>query len=78
MYMWILKMKASGIFRARLLVRGYEQRDGEHYFSYDISSPVTNAITTRIVFVLMIMAGWIAHFLIDVKDAFLLGFLFLH
>jgi hypothetical protein len=64
--------KANGTFRARLNARGYEQIDGVHYDSHNISAPVTNDVTIRIVLTLMIMAGWVGEIL-DVKGAFLHG-----
>jgi hypothetical protein len=39
---WATKKNASGRYRARLNARGYEQVDGQHYYSTNISSPVTN------------------------------------
>ena len=46
--------------------------DGIHYDSLSISSPVTNNVSVRIVFVLALMAGWIGK-ISDVKGAFLKG-----
>ena len=45
---WAMKKKSNGKFRGRLNLRGFEQRDGEHFVSTSISSPVTNATTVRI------------------------------
>ena len=53
---WAMKKKASGRYRARLNARGFEQQEGVHYDPEQISSPVTNDATIRIVLVLMIMA----------------------
>lgn len=69
---WAMKKKASGRFRARLNARGYEQVDGEHYDEDAKSAPVVSEATIMIVFILMVMAGWVAH-VIDVKGAFLHG-----
>jgi hypothetical protein len=69
---WAMKKKSNGTYRARLNARGYEQVDGEHYQSHSISSPVSNEVTIRIVFTLMLMAGWVGE-LLDVKGAFLHG-----
>jgi hypothetical protein len=69
---WNMKKKANGTFRARLNARGYEQVDGVHYDSHDISAPVTNDVTIRIVLVIMLMAGWVGE-LLDIKGAFLHG-----
>jgi hypothetical protein len=67
-----MKKKSNGTYRARLNARGYEQVDGEHYQSHSISSPVSNEVTIRIVFTLMLMAGWVGE-LLDLKGAFLHG-----
>ena len=69
---WAMKKKASGRYRARLNARGFEQQEGVHYDPEQISSPVTNDATIRIVLVLMIMAYW-ASYLGDVYGAFLMG-----
>ena len=45
---WAMKKKSNGKFRGRLNLQGFEQRDGEHFISTSISSPVTNATTVRI------------------------------
>jgi len=50
-----MKKKASTRYRARLNTRGFEQQEGVHYDPAQISSPVTNDATIRIVLVLMIM-----------------------
>jgi hypothetical protein len=69
---WAMKKKSNGTYRARLNARGYEQVDGIHYDSSNISSPVTNDTTIRIIMVLMIIFKWSAQ-LVDVKGAFLCG-----
>ena len=69
---WACKMKSNGTYRARLNMRGYEQKDGEHYNSASISSPVTNDVTIRIIFVLLLMAGYMSY-LLDIRGAFLHG-----
>ena len=69
---WAMKKKASGVYRARLNARGYEQVDGVHYDSHSISAPVANDVTIRLVMTLMIMAAWTGE-LLDVKGAFLHG-----
>ena len=46
---WAMKKKPNVVFRARLNARGFEQRDGEHYFPHDNSAPVTNDFPIRIV-----------------------------
>ena len=69
---WSMKKKASGVFRARLTARGYEQVDGIHYDENAKSAPVVNGATINIVFILMLMAGWVGE-LLDVRGAFLHG-----
>lgn len=69
---WAMKKKASGVYRARMTARGFEQLDGEHYDENDKAAPVVCDITIRVMFVLMILAGMDAEIL-DVKGAFLLG-----
>jgi hypothetical protein len=69
---WAMNKKSNGTYRARLNARGYEQVDGIHYDSSNISSPVTNDATIRIIMVLMIIFKWSAQ-LVDVKGAFLCG-----
>ena len=67
-----MKRKSNGKYRARCNMRGYEQEDGQHYDSHNISSPVTNDVTICLLFIIMIMAMWAAY-LLDVKGAFLHG-----
>ena len=69
---WTLKRKANGIFRARLIMRGYEQVPGLHFSPAWTSAPVTSAVTVRIVVVLLLMMGGYAH-IIDVCSRFPLG-----
>jgi hypothetical protein len=63
---WAMKKKSNGTYRSRLNARGYEQVDGIHYDSSNISSPVTNDATIRIIMVLMIIFKWSAQ-LVDVE-----------
>ena len=69
---WACKKKSSGKLRGRLNARGFKQVDGIHYDGTSIHSPVTNAVTIRIILTVMLMAMWLAH-LTDVNGAFLLG-----
>ena len=69
---WACKLKSSGRKRGRLNARGFKQVDGESYDSSSIHAPVTNNVTIRLFFVLMLLAGWVAH-IVDVKGAFLHG-----
>ena len=69
---WAMKKKASGVYRARLNARGYEQIDGEHFDKDTKASPVVALMTIMIILILMIMAGWYGS-LTDVHGAFLKG-----
>ena len=69
---WAMKKKASGVHRARLNARGYEQVDGEHYDENDKFAPVVTDATIHIVLIMIAMTGWWAE-LLDVKGAFLHG-----
>jgi len=65
-----MKKKINGKFRERINARGYEQVEGIHYDADTTAAPVVNEITVRLVFVLMVMAGWYAE-VVDVRGAFL-------
>eukprot|EP00957_Ditylum_brightwellii_P120422 9188222-Ditylum_brightwellii.AAC.1 len=67
-----MKPKASGAKCARLNARGYEQVDGLHCDRHDLSAPVVNDMTVRIVMILTIVAAWTAE-LLDVQGEFLNG-----
>jgi hypothetical protein len=69
---WAMKKKANGNFRARPNGLGFEQVPGIHYDPKSLAAPVVSLMTIRIVFVLMIMANWIAYVL-DGRGAFLKG-----
>jgi hypothetical protein len=69
---WAMKKKSKITYRARLNTRGYEQVDGIHYDSRNISSPVKNDANILIIMVLMIIFKWSAQ-LVDVKGALLCG-----
>ena len=69
---WAYKRKASGVYRARLNMRGFEQIPHVHYQPEWTSAPVTSASTIRIMLVIMLMRGGYAH-IIDVCSAFLFG-----
>ena len=53
---WNMKQKADGTKRARVVARGFEQVDGEHYHAHSKAAPVVNSATIHVVMVLMIMA----------------------
>ena len=67
-----MKKKSNGTYSARLIARGFKQKDGEHFNSSNLAAPVTNAVSVRIFMVIMLMARW-ATYMLDVKGAFLLG-----
>jgi hypothetical protein len=69
---WAMKKKSNGTYRARLNGRGFEQVPGVHFDPKSIAAPVVSMMTIRIVFVIMLMAGWTGHVL-DVRGAFLKG-----
>ena len=69
---WAMKNKANGSYRARLNMRGFEQVDGMHYDSNDVSSPVVSDISMRVAMVMMLMmsaTGW----MVDINAAFFHG-----
>ena len=67
--MWTCNLKSNGMKRCRLNVCDFKQVDGQSYDSTIIHAPVTSKVTVRLVLVLMLMAGWVAH-IVDVKGAF--------
>ena len=70
--MWACKKKSNGILRGRLNARYFKQINRTHYDSSSIHAPVTNAVTIRIVMILMLMTEWVAS-VVDVKGVFLHG-----
>ena len=71
-FTWATKKKANGTYQAMFITHRYEQVDGKHYRSKDISSLVANNITIYVVLTLMIMLGCFGE-LLDVKGTFLHG-----
>jgi Reverse transcriptase (RNA-dependent DNA polymerase) len=69
---WAMKKKSNGTFRARLNAHGFEQVPGFHFDPKSVAAPVVSLITIRIVFVVMIMAGW-TGLILDVRGAFQKG-----
>ncbi len=69
---WAMKKKGNGTYQARLNARGFEKVNGKHYDKTQITSPVVNKITVRIILTLICMAHWCVM-LLDVKGAFLCG-----
>eukprot|EP00957_Ditylum_brightwellii_P091300 6952299-Ditylum_brightwellii.AAC.1 len=58
-----MKPKASGAKCTRLNAWGYKQVDGLHYNRHDLSAPVVNDMTVKIVMILTIMMAWTAELL---------------
>jgi len=69
---WVMKKKSNGTYRARMNARGFKQVEGQHFDVTSLAAPVTNDASLRIMFTLMLMAGWTAY-IVDVKGAFLHG-----
>lgn len=69
---WSMKKKPNGTKRARLVARGFEQIDREHYKSDETAAPLVNDMSIQIIFILMKMAHFCEE-LVDVRGAFLLG-----
>ena len=72
---WIFKrkLKPDGTidkYKARLVIKGYKQKEGEDYF--DIYSPVSRITTIRIILAIAALRNLDVHQM-DVKTAFLNG-----
>ena len=67
---WIFTEKKNGIFRARLVAKGYDQIAGIDF--QDNFAPVTSDVTFRMLLILMMSKGYYVETL-DVKTAFLHG-----
>jgi hypothetical protein len=67
-----VKPKPNGDMRFRVVIRGFQQKEGSQYDKNDLSAPVINLITIRVVIVLIVMCSWYTH-IVDVEGAFLLG-----
>jgi hypothetical protein len=70
---WAIKLKSNGQCRARANACGFEQIDGQHYFSNSISSLVSNPLTVRMLVKLCAMNPEWEVRVIDVEGAFLQG-----
>jgi len=60
------------VFSVRLVARGFDRQEGEHYLSEFISSPVVNDVTIRFVLVIMLLVNmdcWV----LDINGTFFLG-----
>ena len=67
---WVFKIKRNGVYRARLVAKGFSQIPGEDFMEH--FSPVINDVTFRIVLTRMILEGLDAK-VIDIDNAFLNG-----
>ncbi len=69
---WTIKKKSDGTYLARLVARGFQQVEGQHYNTTAILSPVTSDTAIWMVLTIMLVAKYEAR-VIDVKGAFLKG-----
>ena len=67
---WVFKKKKNGVYRARLVVKGYDQVAGID-FQYNFA-PVTSEVTLRILLILWIVENYFGE-VADVQTAFLHG-----
>lgn len=67
---WVLEIKRSGIFRARLVACGYSQIPGVDFTQ--VFAPVAHDISFRMLVIAMIIFGYFA-IIFDVETAFLMG-----
>jgi hypothetical protein len=67
---WVFKQKKNGVYRARLVVKGYDQIAGVD-FQYNFA-PVTSEVTLRILLILWVIEDYFAE-VADVQTAFLHG-----
>ncbi len=69
---WTMKKKSDWTYLARLVARGFQQVDGQHYNDTAISLPVRSDTTMCMVLTIKQVARYDAR-VIDVKGAFLMG-----
>ena len=67
---WVFEIKRSGVFRCRIVAKGFSQVPGQDYES--VFNPVVNDVTFRIMIVLAILGKHDIK-LFDVSVAFLHG-----
>jgi hypothetical protein len=70
---WAFKLKANGDRRARMNAKGFQQRDGIHYFSDSTYAPVTNPVAIRMLFTVLAMNPDYIASILDIVGAFLQG-----
>jgi hypothetical protein len=69
---WAMKKKSNRTLCGRINVWGFKQVKGEHSDALSISAPVTNGMTIKLVLMLIVASGGIAH-VVDIKREFLHG-----
>jgi hypothetical protein len=69
---WAMKKKSNRTLCGRINVWGFIQVEGQHYNASSISAPFTNGMTIKLVLMLKLASGGIAH-VDDIKGAFLQG-----
>lgn len=67
---WVLRKKDDGKYKARLVVRGFEQKEGKDYF--EVFSPVARLMSIRLILSIAASEG-MKIMTFDVKTAFLHG-----
>lgn len=67
---WVFKKKKNGVYRARLVVKGYDQIAGID-FQYNFA-PVTSEVTLRILLIIWVIEDYFGE-VADVQTAFLHG-----
>ena len=67
---WVFKIKRNGVYRARLVAKGFSRISGED-FTEDFS-PVINDVTFRIILTRMVIEG-LGSKVVDIDNAFLNG-----
>lgn len=67
---WVFREKKNGVFRARLVAKGYDQIAGID-FQYNFA-PVTSEVTLRILLIMWLINDYFAE-VADVQTAFLHG-----
>jgi hypothetical protein len=67
---WAMKKRGHGTICGRINVSGFKHAEGQHFDALNISAPVMNGMTIKLVMTLMLASGSIAH-VVNVKGAFL-------
>jgi len=72
-FCWACKKKPSGVYRARLALRGFKQVAGDSYEEDDKAAPVVNGLSIKIILTMIVLANWYTK-IVDVESAFLHGY----